>query len=194
MTVYGYARVSTEDQNLDLQINALEEAGCEHILSDFGVGGTSKKRVELSSLLERLEPGDTLIVWRLDRLARSMIELVEIVQDLRSRDVTFRSLCEYIDVDSAFGELILHILSAIAHFERALIVERTRAGMRAAKDRGVEIGRKPVLSDAKLRKAQHLVEHGMNVKDTAAHLGVGRSTLYRYLRQFGDNTLHLSRG
>ena len=181
MTVYGYARVSTEDQNLDLQINALKEAGCKHILSDFGVGGTSKKRVELNSLLERLEPGDTLIVWRLDRLARSMIELVEVVQDLRSRDVTFRSLCEYIDVDSAFGELVLHILSAISHFERALIIERTRAGIEAAKEKGVKFGRRPALGENELCEALSLVGSGMPVSDVAEQLQVGTSTLYRYL-------------
>lgn len=181
MTVYGYARVSTLDQHLDLQLDALRKAGCECIFQDHGVGGVSNKRIELQAVLEKLRPGDILIVWRLDRMARSMIELVNIVVDLHERGVAFRSLCEYIDVNSAFGELVLHILSAIAHFERALIVERTRAGMQAARERGVEFGRKRVLDDAALIKVLAQKREGKRVAEIAAELGVGTSTLYRYV-------------
>jgi len=186
MTVYGYARVSTCDQNLDLQLNALKKAGCQTVFQDDGVGGTSSKRDGLAMALAALDKGDVLIVWRLDRLARSMLELVDLVHGLHSRGIGFRSLCEHIDVSSAFGELVLHILSAIAHFERALIVERTVAGMQAAKERGVEIGRRPALNGEELREALYLMKQGMTVPEIALQMGVGRSTLYRYVAQVND--------
>nr|WP_321440371.1 recombinase family protein [uncultured Hyphomonas sp.] len=181
MTVYGYARVSTQDQHLDLQLDALRKAGCERVFQDHGVGGVSDKRVELYAALQMVQPGDVFVVWRLDRMARSMIELVNIVVDLHERGVAFRSLCEYIDVNSAFGELVLHILSAIAHFERALIVERTRAGMQAAKERGVHVGRPRALDGEDISKALLLLNGGMSVPEAANELGIGTSTLYRYV-------------
>lgn len=187
MTVYGYARVSTQDQHLDLQLDALRKAGCEQVFKDHGVGGVSRKRVELQAVLKKVRPGDMLIVWRLDRLARSMFELVNIVKDLHERDVAFRSLCEYIDINSAFGELVLHILSAIAHFERSLIVERTRAGMQAARERGVKIGRPRALDDNELEEALSRIHNGRSVRDAAVELGIGTSTLYRYVSVSGSS-------
>lgn len=182
----AYARVSSSEQSLDLQIDALTEAGYDHIFYDHGVSGVAAERPGLSEALEQLNGGDTLIVWRLDRLARSMRELTDIVWALHRRGIRFQSLCEFIDVSSAFGELILHVLSAIAHFERALLIERTVAGMQAAKDRGVQFGRKPAMDGETFREALYLMQQGMSVSDTAKQMGVGRSTLYRYMAQMRD--------
>jgi len=177
----AYARVSTSDQSLDLQTDALKKAGYDHLFQDHGVSGIAKDRPELSKALSILEEGDTFLVWRLDRIARSMQELTDTVWMLNNRGVRFVSLCEYIDVSSAFGELILHVLGAIAHFERALLVERTKAGMASAKLRGVKFGRKPVMDGEDVDEALWLINHGMSIQDTAKKFGIGRSTLYRYL-------------
>jgi len=179
----GYARVSTEDQSLDLQIDALRAAGCERIFKDHGVSGVAPKRPGLSQAMAALGEGDVLVVWRLDRLARSMLELTDTVWTLHHRGIGFHSICEHIDISSAFGELILHVLSSIVHFERRLIIERTRAGMEAAKARGVKFGRRPAIDGEMLREALFLKSHGMTVPAIAADIGVGRSTLYRY---FGE--------
>lgn len=177
----GYARVSTDDQNIALQVDALNRAGCDRIFEDQGISGISTERLGLKEALASLSAGDTLVVWRLDRLARSMRDLTDTIQMLHGRDVGFHSICEHIDVSSAFGEFVLHVLSAVAHFERALIIERTRAGMAAAKARGATFGRKRVLDSEELREAMFLVGEGMSVTDTANQIGIGRSTLYRYL-------------
>ncbi len=177
----GYARVSTCDQSLDLQIDALRKAGCEQIFEDRGISGVATDRPGLEKALAALGEGDTLVVWRLDRLARSMRDLTDTITALHAREIGFQSICEHIDVSSAFGEFVLHILSAVAHFERALIVERTRAGMAAAKARGAKFGRKPVLNGEELHEACFLIGSGMSVTATALQLSIGRSTLYRYL-------------
>ena len=178
----GYARVSTEEQSLDLQIDALTKAGCDQIFKDHGISGVAPKRPGLEKALATLQPGDTLVVWRLDRLARSMQDLLGTVQALHEREVGFQSICEHIDIGSAFGELILHVLSAIVHFERRLIVERTEAGMRAAKARGTIFGRKPAIDAEGLLSAIEQRRVGIPVPRIARRLGVGRSTLYRYLK------------
>jgi len=175
----GYARVSTGDQSLDLQTDALKRAGCARIFTDHGVSGIASDRPGLEDALAALGEGDTLVVWRLDRLARSMRDLTDLVFTLHRCRIAFRSLCEHIDVSSAFGEFVLHVLSAVAHFERALIVERTRAGMEAAKARGVKLGRPRRLDPRTFTDALSLINEGMSVEDAAAHVGVGRSTLYR---------------
>ena len=185
----AYARVSCAEQSLDLQINALKQAGYDRIFTDHGVSGMTMDRAGLSEALAMLKEGDTFIVWRLDRLARSMRELTDTVWALHNRGIRFQSLCEHIDVSSAFGELMLHVLSAIAHFERALIVERTRAGMQAAKERGVTFGRKPALNGEELHEALFLIGQGMSVPDTAIQMGVGRSTMYRYLTHLDDGCI-----
>jgi len=169
----AYARVSTEDQSLALQQDALAKAGYDVIFEDHGVSGVATDRPGLSKALQSLNKGDMLIVWRLDRLARSLRELTDIVWALHHRGIGFQSLCEHIDVSSAFGELTLHVLGAVAQFERSLMVERTRAGMQAAKDRGVQFGRKAALE----------MRQGMRVEDVAEHMGVGRSTMYRYVAE-----------
>lgn len=151
------------------------------IFEDHGISGIATDRPAFTQIIAALKEGDTLIVWRLDRLARSLLQLVDTVTALHNRGIIFRSLCEHIDLSSAYGEYVLHILSATAHFERALIVERTRAGMESAKERGVRFGRRPAIDEEILREALYLINSGMKVKDTASQIGVGRSTLYRYL-------------
>jgi DNA invertase Pin-like site-specific DNA recombinase len=179
----GYARVSTQDQCLDLQIDALERAGCERIFKDPGVSGVAVERPGLIEALGCVQEGDALVVWRLDRIARSMRDLTDTVMGLHHRGVEFMSLCEYINVTSAFGEFTLHVLAAAAHLERALIVERTRAGMQAAKERGATFGRKPALDGEMLREALILQRQGLSVQSIATQLGVGRSTMYRYMAE-----------
>ena len=177
----GYARVSTDEQSIALQVDALNRAQCDRIFKDEGISGVAARRPGLDRALAQLKSGDTLVVWRLDRLARSMRDLTDTITVLHGRGVGFHSICEHIDVSSAFGEFVLHVLSAVAHFERALIVERTRAGMAAAKARGATFGRKPALTDEELREAVYLIDQGLSVPEAASQIGVGRSTLYRYL-------------
>lgn len=176
----GYARVSTSDQNLDLQLSALEKEDCDVIFQDHASGMDSGREGYLEAL-QTIQPGDTLVVWRLDRLARSLCELSDTVKGLDKRGIGFKSVCEHIDMGSASGEFVLDILSSVAHFERALIVERTKAGMAAAKARGVQFGRAPALNGEELREALFLIAKGQSVTSTANQLGIGRSTLYRYL-------------
>ncbi|MEL6688363.1 MAG: recombinase family protein [Pseudomonadota bacterium] len=186
--LYGYARVSTPEQNVGFQIAALKEAGCseKNIFVDEGVSGVARERPALREVISNLEPGDTLIVWRLDRIARSMLDLVDTVTTLHNRGISFRSLTEHIDLSNAVGEFILHILSAVAAFERALIIERTKAALNEAKARGVILGRPPVINGEMLREALTLLRLGMCVKDVAIQIGVGRSTLYRYLQELAQ--------
>ncbi len=176
----GYARVSTTEQNIDLQLDALHKAGCEKIFEDHA-SGMKSDRDGFSEVMTALQPDDTLVVWRLDRLARSMRDLTDTITVLHKRGIGFHSICEHIDIGSAYGEFVLHILSAVAHFERALIIERTRAGMAAAKARGVKFGRAPALNEEDLINAIVLINNGQSVRQTANQIGVGRSTLYRQL-------------
>ena len=180
---YGYARVSTDDQKADLQIAALKQAGCRHIFTDQGVSGLASKRPELTRCLETLRAGDTLIVWKLDRLGRSLSHLVTVLSDLQGRGVAFKSLTEAIDTESATGRLLGHILAALAEFERALIVERTRAGLKAAKKRGQKLGRRPRLSNDQLAHARTLLEKGESPAAVARLLNVCRSTLYNSMKR-----------
>ena len=176
----GYARVSTDDQNPDLQIQALKKAGCKTIYTDK-VGGTIRKRPQLDRCLHALHTGDILAVWKLDRLGRSLPHLVSILEDLKGRGVGFRSLTEAIDTETPLGRLLGHIIGALAEFERSLIIERTRAGIKAAKRRGVRLGRKPKLSAQQAAHARDLINGGESPSNVARLLGVGRSTLYRAL-------------
>lgn len=137
----GYARVSTEEQKVDLQLNALKQAGCDQIFVDEGVSGAKADRAGLKKALASLQPGDTLVVWRLDRLGRSLINLVGLMSELGSRGIEFYSLMENIDTTSAGGRLVFHLMAALAEFERSLISERTKAGMEAAKLKGIHVGR-----------------------------------------------------
>ena len=149
----GYARVSTEDQKLDLQLSALRGAGCKTIYSDHGISGSTMKRPGLEDALAALEPGETLVVWRLDRLGRSLTGLVKMIEDLGKRGVEFQSLTESINTASSGGRLVFHIMAALAEFERSLISERTKAGIIAAQQRGVQVGRPPSMTKAEVQQA-----------------------------------------
>jgi DNA invertase Pin-like site-specific DNA recombinase len=177
----GYARVSTLDQNLALQQDALGEAGCEKIFVEQ-MSGAVTDRPALREVLTYARSGDTLIVWKLDRLARSMKQLIETIEELRLRGIGFRSLTEAMDTTTAQGVLVFHMFSALAEFERALIRERTRAGLAAAKRAGRIGGRPPKLSEDDLDIARTLLANpDIPVADVADRLGVSPATLYRYL-------------
>ncbi len=177
----GYARVSTLDQNLALQQDALKEAGCEQIFIEQMSGAVSD-RPALREALDYARSGDTLIVWKLDRLARSMKQLIETIEKLRLRNIGFQSLTEAIDTTTAQGVLVFHMFSALAEFERALIRERTRAGLAAAKRAGRTGGRPPKLTEDDLDIARTLLANpDILVADVADRLGVSPATLYRYL-------------
>ena len=180
----GYARVSTDEQNLDLQRNALRDAGCMEIVEDAGVSGAARERPGLTKALALCEAGDVLTVWRLDRLGRSLGHLIETVTELGERGVGFRSLTEAIDTTTAGGRLTFHLFGALAEFERELIGERTRAGLKAARKRGVQLGRPRRLDHYQVRHAAELIERGeQTVAGAAALLGVGRNTLGRALKR-----------
>lgn len=179
----AYARVSTADQSLDLQRDALAKAGYNRLFEDHGRSGVAK-RPELERALTILEPRDTLLVWRFDRLGRSIRELVDIIDDLHRRDIGFISLTEHIDLNNAVGRLILHIMGSFAEFERQLIRERTIAGLEAARSRGVRIGRPQSVCPTKLIRASALIDEGVSVSNAAASLGIARSSLYRHLSAF----------
>lgn len=178
----GYARVSTSEQTIDLQRDALEAAGCVRIFADEGVSGASATRPGLSEAVAALSPGDTLVVWRLDRLGRSLAYLVQLIAQLGERGIGFRSLSDPIDTTSAGGRLVLHIMGALAEFERSLIVDRTQAGLRAAKKRGVQLGRPHRLTATQLAHARVLIAQGQSPRAVAQTLGIGKSTLYRHLQ------------
>ena len=178
----GYARVSTEEQHLDLQLQALEAAGCVVIFEDHGVSGAQADRPGLTAALARLQSGDVLVVWKLDRLGRSLIHLVQFLDGLGRKGAGFASLSEAIDTTTAGGRLVFHMLGALAEFERALIVERTRAGMAAAKRRGQHVGRPRKLSPQQLAQARALLASGGGSRAGVARLlGVAEKTLRRAL-------------
>ncbi|TXH19462.1 MAG: recombinase family protein [Mycobacterium sp.] len=177
----GYARVSTVDQSPDLQLDALTAAGVTRVYTDRGVSGALSDRRELDRCLEHLREGDTLVVWRLDRLARSLRNLLELVESLNQKGIHLRSVMEAIDTGSASGRLVLSVFGALAEFERSLLVERTQAGLAASKARGTKLGRRPSLTAGQLAQARTLVAAGHRVEEVAHTLGVGRSTLYRAL-------------
>ena len=183
--IIGYARVSTTDQNPQLQLDALAAAGCDSVYEER-VTGKFRERPELVSCLKTLRPGDALVVWKLDRLARSLKDLVEIVHELEEREVGFRSLTESIDTTSPGGRLVFHLFGALAEFEHSLIRERTLAGLQAARARGRKGGRKPVLTKADVRKAAAmLVDPQMTKTEVAQHFRVSRVTLNAALAREG---------
>jgi DNA invertase Pin-like site-specific DNA recombinase len=179
--ILGYARVSTSDQDLALQRDALTAAGCERIFTDT-MTGTSTERPGLSKALAVLSAGDTLVVWKLDRLGRSLAHLVHLVAELGGRGIGFRSLSDPIDTESAGGRLVLHIMGALAEFERSLIVERTQAGLQVAKKRGRKLGRPIKLSAAQVAHARSLLSSGEDGRTVAKSFGVARSTLYAAIK------------
>ena len=181
----GYARVSTDDQTLDLQRDALHEAGCERIFEDKA-GGTAD-RAGLRAALDHVRAGDTLVVWRLDRLGRSLKDLIARAESLRTQGIGLRSLKEAIDTDSSAGQLIFHIFGALAEFERALIRERTNAGLSAARARGRRGGRPKRLDPKKRAHAVELYRSRKHtVKEICELMGISRATLYGYVREFSE--------
>lgn len=177
----GYARVSTLDQEPALQLDALSAAGCERIFQER-VSGSRAERPELAKALEYMRAGDTLVVWKLDRLARSLKQLIHTVENLHARGIGFRSLTDSIDTTTAGGELVFHMFGAIAQFERRLIQERTRAGLKAAAARGRRGGRPKKLDEKALVQARAMLRDvSIPVSEVARRLGVSRPTLYAYL-------------
>lgn len=179
----GYARVSTKDQTLDLQRDALKKAGCEKIYTDTASGAAAERK-GLEQALSHLRPGDTLVVWRLDRLGRSLPHLIETVQGLEKEGIGFRSLTESIDTTSSGGKLIFHIFGALAEFEKNLIRERTMAGLEAARARGRLGGRPKLGSDhnkAALAKSLYK-DRDRSITDICQALHISRATFYRYLQ------------
>src|SRR5690554_2272069 len=181
--IIGYARVSTQDQNPEFQVDALEKAGCEQIFQEKFTGKL-RERPELSQCLRMLRTGDTLIVWKLDRLARSLKDLVAIVQDHNDREIGFKSLTEAIDTTSSGGRLVFHIFGALAEFEHSLIRERTIAGLEAARARGRKGGRKPSMSGSDVEKAVAMLsDPNITKKEVAQHFSVSRTTLNASLKR-----------
>src|SRR3954469_15250904 len=177
----GYARVSTDDQNLDLQRDALTKAGCEQIYTDR-ISGIKAERKGLTDALSHLRSGDTLVVWRLDRLGRSLRHLIDTVTALQDQGIGFKSLQENIDTTTSGGKLVFHIFGALAEFEREIIRERTNAGLQAARSRGRNGGRPKKLTRKQIEMLQHLAaDKKHSVKEICQTLGIGRTVFYRYL-------------
>lgn len=176
----GYARVSTDDQHLDLQRDALKQAGCG-VIYEEAASGKNTARPELEQCRKALRAGDTLVVWRLDRLGRSLSDLVQIVADLERQGVSFESLTEKIETGGAAGKLVFHVFAALAEFERGLIRERTQAGLAAARARGRAGGRKPKLDAKQIRQIKVLLrDPNTSVAEVARDYGVSRTTIYKY--------------
>lgn len=182
MAVIGYARVSTMEQDATLQHDALTKAGAERIYTDQGVSGSKASRPELDKMLEHLRDGDTVLVWKLDRIARNTKNLLELVEDLIDRNIGFRSMTEGIDTTGPMGKAMLTIMGAFAELERATLIERTHAGLATARARGRKGGRPRLLDSKKIDRAKQLHREGnMSVREIAKALDVSVATLYRYL-------------
>ncbi|MBU1170499.1 MAG: recombinase family protein [Proteobacteria bacterium] len=179
----GYARVSTHEQNLDLQNDALEKSGCEKIFTDK-VSSVAAARPGIDAALSYLREGDTLVVWRLDRLGRSLKHLIEMIGELEEKKIGFKSIQESIDTSNSGGRLIFHMFGALAEFERQLIIERTRAGLAAARARGKKGGRPKALNDKEIDVALRLYNERKNsIKEICQILKISKPTLYNYLHQ-----------
>ena len=176
----GYARISTKDQNLSLQLEALDQAGCEKVYADK-TSGVKAERKEFNLALEVLREGDTLVVWKLDRLGRNVKNLVTLVERLEKKGINFKSLTDNIDTSTPAGRFFFHVMASLAQMERELMLERTRAGLDAARKRGRIGGRKRRMTDSKIAAAKRLLEDGIPPKDVASDLGVSIPTLYRWL-------------
>jgi DNA invertase Pin-like site-specific DNA recombinase len=174
----GYARVSTDEQTTTLQFDALRSPGCAVIRED-SVSGASRSRPGLKRAIDELAGGDTLVVWKLDRLGRSLKDLLEVAELLRGRDVALRSLTEHIDTRTAAGKMLYAVLGAVAQFERDVLRERTVAGMKAAKKRGTHVGRPRALSGSRLAEAQRMLAAGKSQVETARILRMSRATIQR---------------
>lgn len=191
----GYARVSTDDQKLDLQIQALTRSGCRKLFFDRGISGTKDARPGLDKMLRKLKQGDTLVVWRLDRLGRSLVNLIHLVGELERRGINFRSLTENIDTTSSSGRLVFHMMAALSEFERSLISERTKAGMDAAKRQGRRLGRPHSLSGQRLASAIEAVSaRGEHPAHVAKRFKVSVRTLSRAISRAAADPPDTTRG
>ena len=178
----GYARVSTQEQTLDLQKDALEKIGCSKIFTDV-ISGAKADRKGLEEALSYVREGDTIVVWRLDRLGRSLKHLIETITNLNNRKIGFKSVQENIDTTTSGGKLIFHIFGALAEFERDIIRERTNAGLQAARARGRKGGRPKALTDKRAAMARELYNNKQNtIADICKTLNISRATLYRYVK------------
>ncbi|WP_339349098.1 recombinase family protein [uncultured Alteromonas sp.] len=187
--ILGYARVSTQEQSIDLQLDALNKAGCDEVYQEK-YSGKSRNRPELEFCLRTLREGDVLVVWKLDRLARSLKDLVDIINELENKRVGFRSITESIDTTTTGGKLVFHIFGALAEFEHNLIRERTIAGLAAARARGRKGGRKPSMSKADIRKAAAMLKDpNITKKEVAEHFKISRLTLNKSLAREGFDGL-----
>jgi DNA invertase Pin-like site-specific DNA recombinase len=185
----GYARVSTDDQNLHLQNDALQKAGCEKIYSDH-LSGAAPERPGLATVFDVLRPGDTLVIWRLDRLGRSLKHLIQLIEELEKRKVGLKSLQENIDTTTAGGRLVFHLFGALAEFERNLIRERTQAGVNAARARGRHGGRPKLLEPNKRDLTIRLYqERKHSVAEICTMMSISKSTLYNYLAESATNAI-----
>ncbi len=181
----GYVRVSKREQNPELQRRELRAAGCERIFEEK-ISSREESRPQLEAALDYCRKGDVLVVWRLDRLGRSIKELIELVNGLKERGVGFRSLRESLDTTTPGGKLVFHVFASMAEFERAVIRERTMAGLEAARARGRKGGRKPVMDERKVALASRLMrDRAVPISEVCGAVGVSRSTLYRYLTPDG---------
>ncbi len=176
----GYARVSTQDQNLDLQTEALRKAGCKKIFDDK-ISGSHAERPGLAKVQEALRDGDTLVVWKLDRLGRSVKHLVDLVGQLHKQGVQFKSLTDSIDTGTASGRFFFHVMASLAEMERELTIERIQAGLKVARQLGRRGGRKRLMTESKIKSAKKLLASGTPPRDVAANLGVSVPTLYRWI-------------
>jgi DNA invertase Pin-like site-specific DNA recombinase len=176
----GYARVSTQDQNLALQLEALKKAGCEKIFKDK-TSGSRAERPGLNKALELLRKDDTLIVWKLDRLGRSVKHLVNLVGELHQEGVQFKSITDSIDTGTPSGRFFFHVMASLAEMERELTIERTKAGLETARKLGRKGGRRRKMTDSKIESAKKLLLNGVPPKDVAKNLGVSVPTLYRWI-------------
>ncbi len=176
----GYARVSTLDQNLDLQLSALEEAGCEKLYQDQ-ISGTKANRPGLNMALEVLRKNDTLVVWKLDRLGRTVKGLIDLVNFLHQKEIHFKSITDNVDTSTPAGRFFFHVMASLAQMERELLAERTKAGLAAAKAKGRVGGRKRKMTQSKIESAKQLLSSGTLPKDVAQNLGISVPTLYRWI-------------
>lgn len=176
----GYARVSTDDQNLDMQLTSLKEAGCEKIYEDH-LSGTKTNRPGLQLALEVLRKNDTLVVWKLDRLGRTVKGLIDLVNLLHQKEIHFKSITDHVDTSTPSGRFFFHIMASLAQMERELVAERTKAGLATAKAQGRVGGRKRKMTPSKIESAKKLLASGVLPKDVAHNLGISIPTLYRWL-------------
>lgn len=179
----GYARVSTDGQKLDLQLDALNHAGCEKIYRDEGMSGASTARPGLDSCLSALQKGDILVVYKLDRLGRSLEHVMHLIKQFEEKGIEFKSISEGFDTTTPAGKLLFHIIGSLAQFERELIRERVNAGLDAAKARGVKLGRKFSIKHEDINQAIAMHASGSSFKEISAKLGISRASAHRIVRK-----------